>query len=54
MKILKVAGTSFDTFKRLVVKAWNGKSDVRTAIEASSYGIDSNPVKDMVAIYMLS
>jgi hypothetical protein len=51
MKILKVAGTSFDTFKRLVVKAWNGKSDVRTAIEASSYGIDSNPVKDMVAIY---
>jgi hypothetical protein len=51
MKILKVANTSFDSLKRLVVKAWNGKSDARTAIEASSYGIDSNPVKDMVAIY---
>jgi hypothetical protein len=51
MKILKVANTSFDSLKRLVVKAWNGKSDTRTAIEASPYGIDSNPVKDMVAIY---
>jgi len=51
MKILKVAGSSFDNLKRLVVKIWNGKSDTRTAIEASPYGIDSNPVKDMVAIY---
>lgn len=28
-----------------------GKNDVLTSIEASPYGVDSNPVKDMIAIY---
>ncbi len=51
MKILSVTSTSFDKLKRLVVKVWNGKSDTRTAIQTTAYGIDSNPVKGMVAIY---
>ncbi len=54
IKVLKVTQTSFDKLKRLVIKAWNGKSDTRTAIEAAPYGIDSNPVKDMVAMYVRS
>jgi hypothetical protein len=28
-----------------------GKSDVRECIEVSPYGIDSNPIKDMIALY---
>jgi len=51
MKILSVTATSFDNLARRVVKVWNGKSDTRTAIEANPHGIDSNPVKGMVAIY---
>lgn len=52
MKILSVASTTWDNLKRLVVKAWNGKSDTRTAIQAAPHGIDSNPTKGMVAIYV--
>lgn len=54
IKVLKVTQTSFDKLKRLVVKAWNGKSDVRTALEATPYGIDSRPVKDMITMYLRS
>ena len=28
-----------------------GQSDVQTSIEANPYGLDSNPIKDMVAVY---
>lgn len=48
----KVVSTEFNKVKNLVVKfARYGKLDARTAEDVSSYGIDSNPVKDMVAIY---
>jgi len=52
MKILTVASTRLDDLKRLVIKVWNGKSDTRTAIQATPQGIDSNPIKGMVAIYV--
>lgn len=54
---VKVISTSFDKFKRLVVKVLfrgkiiNGIGDIRTPIEASSFGIDSNPTAKKVAIY---
>jgi hypothetical protein len=52
MNITKVISTSFDTLNRLKVKFLRfGKSDVQECIEASPYGIDSNPIKDMIAIY---
>lgn len=51
MKLLKVISTTVDNLQRRVIKAWNGKSDTRTAIQSTPYGIDSHPIKDMVAIY---
>lgn len=49
---VKVISTEIDTIKRRVVKILRfGKSDVQTALECGSYGIDSNPIKDMVAVY---
>lgn len=49
---VKVISTEIDTIKRRVVKILRfGKSDVQTALECGHYGIDSNPIKDMVAVY---
>lgn len=49
---VKVISTEIDTLKRRIIKVLRfGKSDVQTAIECSPYGVDSNPIKDMVAIY---
>lgn len=49
---VKVISTEIDTLKRRIVKVLRfGKSDVQTAIECGPYGIDSNPIKDMVAVY---
>jgi len=48
----KVISTSFDSVKRLLVKVLRlGSKDVREIKQVSPYGIDSNPVKDMVAIF---
>lgn len=44
--------TSIDNLKRRIIKILRfGKSDVQTSLEVGPYGIDSNPIKDMVAIY---
>ncbi len=52
MNLTKVISTSFDSLNRLKVKFLRmGKSDVQECLEVSPYGTDSNPVKDMVAIY---
>lgn len=48
----KLNSTSFDDLKRRVVKLLRfGKNDVQSPIEAAPYGHDSNPIKDMIAIY---
>jgi hypothetical protein len=54
IKLLLVTQTTIDKLKRRIVKAWNGGNDTRTAVEASPYGVDSNPIKDMVALYVKS
>lgn len=52
MNFVKVISTEIDSLKRRVIKVLRfGKSDVQTAIECSPYGVDSNPIKDMVAVY---
>ncbi len=52
MNLVKVISTEIDNLNRRVVKFLRmGKSDVQTSIEALPYGIDSNPIKDMVAVY---
>lgn len=52
MNLTKVISTQFDDLKRRLVKVLRiGKSDVRTPFEALPYGLDSNPIKDMVCVY---
>jgi hypothetical protein len=52
MILTTVFSTSFDKAKRLVVKLLRfGLNDTQTAIEISPYGVDSNPIKDMIALY---
>lgn len=52
LNITKVISTSFDDLQRRIIKVLRkGKSDVQTPIEASPFGIDSNPIKDMIAVY---
>jgi len=58
--VSKVISTSLDAAKRLVVKILfqgkltNGQGDVRTPIEASAFGVDSNPTEGKIAIYAQS
>lgn len=50
--LTKVISTEIDNLKRRVIKILRfGKSDVQTCIESLPYGIDSNPIKDMIAVY---
>jgi hypothetical protein len=50
--IVKVFSTEVDNLKRRVVKFLRyGSSDFQTSLEAGPFGFDSNPIKDMVAIY---
>lgn len=48
----KVLSTGFDNLIRRVVKFTGyGLSDTKETIEISSFGIDTNPIKGMVAVY---
>ena len=48
----RVLLTSFDSALRRVVKVLRlGSSDAKTAKEILPFGFDSNPLKDMIAIY---
>lgn len=52
MNLTKVISTAFDGIKRRLVKVQRmGKNDVRTPFEALPYGLDSNPIQDMVCVY---
>ena len=52
--ISKVISTSITNSKRLVKFLGFGKNDVQEKNESAPFGIDSNPVKDMVAIMVPS
>lgn len=48
---VKVLSTAFDSVLRRITKfKWMG-NDVQTAREAGPYGFDSNPIRNMIAIY---
>jgi len=52
MNLVKIISTSLDSFGKLIVKFSRfGNKDIQTSIEVSQYGVDSNPIKGMVAIY---
>jgi len=50
--ITNILSTAFDSVKRRLIKVRVlGLNDIRTAFEVTPFGIDSNPIKDMRAIY---
>lgn len=50
--LVKIISTSVDSLKRRIQKFVRfGLDDVQTSMVAAPFGIDSNPVKDMVAVY---
>lgn len=55
MQLTKIISTEVSSLGHRVAKFLRfGKSDTRTAEQAAPYGIDSNPIKDMIAVYGLT
>jgi len=51
LTLVKTISTEIRSLQRIVKILRYGKSDVRTADQGAPHGIDSNPVKDLIAIY---
>jgi hypothetical protein len=52
MQITTVISTALDSTKRLLVKVRRfGKSDIQTPYQSNPFGLDSNPIKGMKAVY---
>lgn len=51
MNLTKVISTRIQSARRLVKFLRYGRSDVQECAESVPFGIDSNPVKDMIAVY---
>lgn len=51
ISLVKILSTSVKAGKRIAKFLRFGNADVQTSAVAAPYGVDSNPVKDMVAIY---
>lgn len=52
INLVKVLDSSIDLLNRRLVKVLRlGKSDVQTPFAVSPFGVDSNPIKDMIAVY---
>lgn len=54
MNFVKIDSFSFDTVKRRVLKFLRNSRNAETATDASPFGYDAGPLKDMRAIYMPS
>lgn len=51
MQLVKIISSEIKSLKRTIKALRFGKNDVQNTIEAMPYGIDSAPIKDMVAVY---
>lgn len=51
MFLVRVISAILDSASRRIVKVRVLGSDTQTGLEALPYGTDSNPIKDMVAVY---
>ena len=52
MNLVKTISTKIDSLNRRIIKFLRyGKDDIQTSFESYPFGIDSNPVKDLIAIY---
>lgn len=51
MNLVKIIDSTISSLKRVIKFYRFSKDDVQTALEYGPYGVDSNPVKDMIALY---
>lgn len=52
MQLTRVISTQLDNLNRRLIKVLRfGRSDVQTPFQALPHGLDSNPVKDWLAVY---
>jgi hypothetical protein len=51
LKKVKTISTENDSLRQRIVKFFRLGRDVQTAVEVAPYGIDSNPIKDIIAIH---
>lgn len=51
INVVKILSSSINQGKRVLKFLRYGRQDVQTSVEVMPFGVDSNPVKDMVAIY---
>lgn len=52
MYLVRAISTAFDAIKRRIIKVRVlGKDDIQTCFESSPFGVDSNPFKDLQAVY---
>ncbi len=52
IKLAKTISSVIDNLTRRIVTVYLlGRTDVQEAIQSAPYGIDSNPIKDMVAVF---
>jgi hypothetical protein len=52
LSLVKIISSEYNTLNQRIVKFLGlGNKDIQTAIQASPHGIDSNPVKDLIAVY---
>lgn len=51
MNIVKVISSTIKNGRHIIKVLRKGLKDVQTAHQVAPYGLDSNPIKDMVAIY---
>lgn len=52
LSFTRLNDSTFNSVKNRILKVLRmGKNDVQTSFEAAPYGVDSNPIKDMEAIY---
>ena len=49
--LTSVISTALDTTYRVVKVLRMGKDDVQEAAECAPFGVDANPIKDMIAVY---
>lgn len=51
MQLIKVISTEIKNAIRFVKFLRFGRGDYQTAMNVTPYGVDSNPIKDMIAVY---
>lgn len=52
IKIVKIISSTIDAGRRIIKMLRLGKDDIQTSYEAMPFGVDSVPIKDLIALQM--